>query len=109
MNRKATSGRIPRRWASTRIKMNAPCTDAVASRRISVETETAPEPTANLRRPAESTALAILLALSFSHLLNDLIQSLIPAIYPLLKESFDLTFTQVGLITLTFQMTASLL
>jgi MFS transporter, FSR family, fosmidomycin resistance protein len=74
-----------------------------------VETETAPEPTAILRRPAESTALAILLALSFSHLLNDLIQSLIPAIYPLLKESFDLSFTQVGLITLTFQLTASLL
>jgi FSR family fosmidomycin resistance protein-like MFS transporter len=50
-----------------------------------------------------------LLALSFSHLLNDLIQSLIPAIYPLLKTSFDLTFTQVGFITFTFQLTASLL
>ena len=81
----------------------------VSARRISVETETVSQPTATLRRPAESTALAILLALSFSHLLNDLIQSLIPAIYPLLKESFDLSFTQVGLITLTFQLTASLL
>ena len=74
-----------------------------------METETASQPSATVRRPAESTALAILLALSFSHLLNDLIQSLIPAIYPLLKESFDLSFTQVGLITLTFQLTASLL
>jgi FSR family fosmidomycin resistance protein-like MFS transporter len=74
-----------------------------------VEIETAAEPVPDLRRAGESTAFAILVALSFSHLLNDLIQSLIPAIYPLLKESFDLTFTQVGLITLTFQLTASLL
>ncbi len=66
-------------------------------------------PRSAVRPAGEGTAFAILLALSFSHLLNDLIQSLIPAIYPLLKESFSLTFTQVGLITLTFQMTASLL
>jgi FSR family fosmidomycin resistance protein-like MFS transporter len=57
----------------------------------------------------EGTLFAILLSLSFAHLLNDLIQSLIPAIYPILKASFSLTFTQVGLITLTFQLTASLL
>jgi FSR family fosmidomycin resistance protein-like MFS transporter len=44
-----------------------------------------------------------------SHLLNDTIQSVIPAIYPILKESFHLSFTQIGLITLTFQLTASLL
>src|SRR5439155_19766872 len=59
--------------------------------------------------PASPTVLAILLAISFSHLLNDTIQSLIPAIYPLLKTSFHLTFVQVGLITLAFQMTASIL
>ncbi|HEY2342671.1 MAG TPA: MFS transporter [Chthoniobacteraceae bacterium] len=53
--------------------------------------------------------MAILLALSFSHLLNDTIQSLIPAIYPLLKESFSLNFSQIGLITLTFQLVASVL
>jgi MFS transporter, FSR family, fosmidomycin resistance protein len=53
--------------------------------------------------------MGILLALSFSHLLNDTLQSLIPAIYPLLKTSFALTFTQIGLITLTNQFTASLL
>jgi FSR family fosmidomycin resistance protein-like MFS transporter len=53
--------------------------------------------------------LAILFALSFCHLLNDSIQALIPAIYPLLKESFKLNFTQIGLITLTFQMVGSVL
>ena len=60
-------------------------------------------------RAASPTVLAILFAISFSHLLNDSIQSLIPAIYPLLKRSFDLSFVQVGLITLSFQMTASIL
>jgi FSR family fosmidomycin resistance protein-like MFS transporter len=58
---------------------------------------------------AERTVFPVLLALSFSHLLNDTIQSLIPAIYPLVKDSLQLNFTQVGLITLTFQMTASIL
>ena len=59
-------------------------------------------------KPADGgAAFTVLLALSFSHLLNDLIQSLIPAIYPLLKDSFDLNFTQIGLITLTFQVTNS--
>ena len=53
--------------------------------------------------------MKVLLALSFSHMLNDTIQSLLPAIYPLLKTSFHLNFTQIGLITLTFQLTASLL
>ena len=57
----------------------------------------------------ESTLFAILVALSVSHLLNDMIQSLIPAIYPILKASFRLSFSQIGLITLTFQLTASLL
>lgn len=59
--------------------------------------------------PASPTVLAILFAISFSHLLNDTIQSLIPAIYPLLKTSFNLSFVQIGLITLAFQMTASIL
>ncbi len=61
------------------------------------------------RRNPQPTILAVLLAISFSHLLNDIIQSLIPAIYPLLKASFQLSFVQIGLITLAFQMTASLL
>jgi MFS transporter, FSR family, fosmidomycin resistance protein len=55
------------------------------------------------------TIFAILVAISVSHLLNDAIQSLIPAIYPVLKESFQLNFAQIGLITLTFQITASML
>lgn len=58
---------------------------------------------------AQSAAFPILIALSFCHLLNDLMQSLIPALYPLLKEEFALDFTQIGIITLAFQITASLL
>ena len=58
---------------------------------------------------ATETVFALLFAISFSHLLNDTIQALLPAIYPVLKESYGLTFTQLGLITLTFQVTASLL
>lgn len=57
---------------------------------------------------AEKTVFPILFAISFSHLLNDTIQSLIPAIYPVVKDSYHLNFTQIGLITLTFQMAASL-
>jgi FSR family fosmidomycin resistance protein-like MFS transporter len=57
---------------------------------------------------AERTIFPILFALSFSHLLNDTIQSLIPAIYPIIKDSYHLSFSQIGLITLTFQMAASL-
>jgi len=58
---------------------------------------------------AEQTVLKVLLAMSVSHLLNDTIQSLLPAIYPVLKENYHLTFAQVGLITLSFNTTASLL
>jgi MFS transporter, FSR family, fosmidomycin resistance protein len=61
------------------------------------------------QKVAENTVFAILIAISVSHLLNDTIQSVIPAIYPILKDSFRLSFTQIGLITLTFQLTASLL
>jgi FSR family fosmidomycin resistance protein-like MFS transporter len=60
-------------------------------------------------RAVPATVMSILLALSFSHLLNDTLQSLIPALYPLLKTTFALSFTQIGLITLTNQLTASLL
>lgn len=63
--------------------------------------------------PVESiqpqTIFSVLLAISFSHLLNDTIQSLIPSIYPIVKNSFRLSFAQVGFITLTFQLSASLL
>lgn len=57
----------------------------------------------------EKTVYKVLLAISFCHLLNDTVQSLVPAIYPLLKETFHLDFGQIGLIALTLQVTASLL
>lgn len=53
--------------------------------------------------------MKVLVALSISHMLNDTIQAIVPSIYPLLKTEFDLNFTQIGLITLVFQCTASLL
>src|SRR6058998_775083 len=56
-----------------------------------------------------STTFAVILSLSFCHLLNDMMQSLVPALYPILKESYALSFSQVGLITLAFQFTASML
>ena len=55
------------------------------------------------------TAVSILAAVSVSHLLNDTVQSLLPAIYPLLKASFALTFSQIGFMTLALMLTASLL
>jgi predicted MFS family arabinose efflux permease len=58
---------------------------------------------------AEKTVFTVLFAVSFCHFLNDLVQSLIPAIYPILKDSFHLDFGQIGLITLAYQATASLL
>jgi FSR family fosmidomycin resistance protein-like MFS transporter len=59
--------------------------------------------------PVPSAALTVLFTISCGHLLNDTVQSLVPAVYPLLKTSLHLNFTQVGLITLAFQLTASLL
>lgn len=60
---------------------------------------------------AQSSPLVmrIIGAVALAHLINDLIQAVLPSIYPMLKDSYGLTFTQVGLITLTFQLTASLL
>jgi MFS transporter, FSR family, fosmidomycin resistance protein len=58
---------------------------------------------------AGKTVFTVLAAISFCHLLNDMSQSLIPAIYPILKSSFHLDFGQVGLITFTYQVVASLL
>ena len=57
----------------------------------------------------QSTAVQILISISIAHLLNDVIQSLVPSIYPILKTSYDLSFTQIGLITMVFQVTASIL
>ena len=57
----------------------------------------------------DGTAYAILFTIGTCHLLNDMIQSVIPAIYPLLKEKFGFTFAQIGIITLVFQLTSSVL
>ncbi|MGH6675205.1 MAG: MFS transporter, partial [Xanthobacteraceae bacterium] len=59
--------------------------------------------------PGETTLFAVLLALAASHLMNDTVQSLLPAIYPIIRQSFHLNFGQIGIITLAFQVTASLL
>jgi FSR family fosmidomycin resistance protein-like MFS transporter len=57
----------------------------------------------------QKTAFSVLFSISFAHLLNDLLQSVIPATYPMIKQSYHLSFTEIGFITFTFQITASLL
>ena len=66
-------------------------------------------PQSTAKHIADRTAFPVLFAIATSHLLNDTIQSLIPAIYPLVKESYQLSFAEIGLITLAFQITASIL
>ena len=55
------------------------------------------------------TIYPILFSIAFAHLLNDLLQAVIPASYPILKQNFNLSFTQIGLITLSYQLAASIL
>jgi len=75
-----------------------------------MSTSTTPATTTDIAgATAQKTVFSILLAISFSHLLNDTMQSLIPSTYPLLKKSLHLDFGQLGLITFCFQLTASLL
>ncbi|HEX9150468.1 MAG TPA: MFS transporter, partial [Flavobacterium sp.] len=57
----------------------------------------------------QRTVYSVLFSIAFAHLLNDLMQSVIPSTYPILKENFNLSFTQIGLITFVFQLTASIL
>ena len=59
-------------------------------------------------QPAAGLAFPVLLGLSLAHLLNDMMQSLVPAIYPVIKSAYNLDFSQIGLITFTFQLTACL-
>src|SRR5688572_5250279 len=70
---------------------------------------TNPPAVADAKALTQSTVYSILFTISFTHLLNDMLQSVIPAIYPLMKQNFHLSFTEIGLITFTFQLTASLL
>jgi FSR family fosmidomycin resistance protein-like MFS transporter len=58
---------------------------------------------------ADGTVFAVIMAIGFCHLLNDMMQSLLPAIYPQFKADFGLTFGQIGLVTLVYQVTASIL
>src|SRR3954451_8757737 len=59
--------------------------------------------------PRQRAAYSVIFAIAACHLLNDMMQALVPAIYPILKESYALDFGQIGLITFCFQMTASVL
>ena len=74
--------------------------------------KTIPETETIITKPAAvagKTVYAILFSISFAHLLNDLLQSTIPAVYPMLKDKYRLSFAQIGMITFTFQLTASIL
>ena len=70
---------------------------------------TATDSAAAVRTTAAGVSFSILLAVSFCHLLNDIVQALLAAIYPMLKRDYGLAFWQIGLLTMAFQVTASLL
>ncbi|WP_137807699.1 MFS transporter [Pseudomonas sp. G(2018)] len=70
---------------------------------------TTPSATASVASQTSPLVMRVIGACALAHLINDLIQAVLPSIYPMLKANYGLTFTQVGLITLTFQLTASLL
>ncbi|KIO77280.1 Fosmidomycin resistance protein [Pedobacter lusitanus] len=74
-----------------------------------METNTASIDSATTKGIIQKTIYPILFTISFTHLLNDMLQAVIPAVYPLFKTEFNLSFSQIGLITLTYQLTASLL
>ena len=80
---------------------------------VIVSDETLTEPviveSASLKAAAAGPAYVVLIGISFSHFLNDTMQSLISSVYPILKDNYALDFAQIGLITLAFQFTASLL
>jgi FSR family fosmidomycin resistance protein-like MFS transporter len=76
---------------------------------VRTETSVSAAIEAGSRNRAGGTAFRVLAAISFCHLLNDMLQSLIPGVYPILKAAYRLDFGQIGLITLTSQLTASLL
>ena len=90
---------LPIRHTQTRLSQN---------RRGKIKVQFVSQTISASAKPA-STAFSILNAISFCHLLNDMLQSLLPAIYPILKGGFSLNFSQIGLLTLTYQATASLL
>ncbi|VVP81495.1 Fosmidomycin resistance protein [Pseudomonas fluorescens] len=76
---------------------------------MSTTTLSSPSSTASVASQASPLVMRVIGACALAHLINDLIQAVLPSIYPMLKTTYGLSFTQVGLITLTFQLTASLL
>src|SRR5690606_10538527 len=76
---------------------------------MSISSTHSPSAIASTARQASPLVMRVIGACALAHLVNDLIQAVIPAIYPMLKANYGLTFTQVGMITLTYQLTASLL
>ncbi|BAN47790.1 MFS transporter [Metapseudomonas resinovorans] len=76
---------------------------------MSISSTASPLASPSVASQASPLVMRVIGACALAHLINDLIQAVLPSIYPMLKESYGLTFTQVGLITLTFQLTASLL
>jgi len=80
----------------------------ILSQTLTRERRAAP-PSASILARGGQTVVAVLLAVSFSHLLNDMLQSLLPAVYPILKSRFGLSFGEIGAITLVNQLTASVL
>ncbi|MGN8275133.1 MFS transporter [Pseudomonas sp. SMN5] len=76
---------------------------------MAISNTQAEAPSISAAAQSSPLVMRIIGAVALAHLINDLIQAVLPSIYPMLKDSYGLTFTQVGLITLTFQLTASLL
>ncbi|MGF6090096.1 MFS transporter [Pseudomonas sp. 18173] len=76
---------------------------------MSTTTLSSPSATVSVAKQASPLVMRVIGACALAHLINDLIQAVLPSIYPMLKATYGLSFTQVGLITLTFQLTASLL
>ena len=76
---------------------------------MSISTTASPAAAASVVSQASPLVMRVIGACALAHLINDLIQAVLPSIYPMLKATYGLSFTQVGLITLTFQLTASLL
>ena len=114
-NRSNLSAPIREKWAKAEPSETASPEKRIRFHRDRISPNPSRRPTKQGELPntnrgtPQKAVLGILAALSVAHLLNDTMQSLIPAIYPILKHSFQLSFTQIGLITLANQLTASLL
>jgi FSR family fosmidomycin resistance protein-like MFS transporter len=83
-------------------------TDSTSAAGSAAVRETSASTAASPAADADRATFAIVLSLSFCHLLNDMMQSMVPALYPILKDNYALDFAQIGLISLAFQLTASL-